>query len=277
MARYGIIAVSLEGDGYSTIIRPKGHSMTTKPAADTNPAPGFIVLPDVPEPEDMNNFIDLHLPGNSHYLAEHLGNPETTLIIGEAYICRVPTRDAVDLFYPDMLIAFNVDVALSQRRNGYVISDHGKPPDFVLEIASESTGRRDVTVKRDGYAALGIPEYWRFDSSGGKFHGTPLAGDELVEGEYRPIAIERIDELTFQGYSAALNLNLRWEDGALAWYDPATGQHILRSRDYRERAEGYRQRADAERQARLAAENRADTAEARIRELEAELERRSQG
>ena len=243
--------------------------MTTKPASYSNPAPGFIVLPDVPEPEDMNNFLKLHLPGNSHYLAEHLGNPDSTLVTGEAYICRDPTRDARGLLYPDMLIAFNVDVALSEMRNGYVISDHGKPPDFVLEIGSESTGRRDVTVKRDGYAALGIPEYWRFDQSGGQFHGAPLAGDELEEGAYRSIPIERLDATTYQGYSRVLNLYLRWEDGSLAWYDPATGRHILRSIDHQERAE-------AEHQARLAAESRAESAEARIRELEAELERRSQ-
>ena len=92
--------------------------MTTKPTVNSAVAPGFIVLPDPPEPEDMNNFIDLHLPGNSHYLAEHLGNPETTLIIGEAYICSEPTRNARGLLYPDMLIAFNVNPELSRRRNG---------------------------------------------------------------------------------------------------------------------------------------------------------------
>ena len=271
--------------------------MTTKPAAYSNPAPGFIVLPDVPEPEDMNNFIGLHLPGNSHYLAEHLGNPETTLIVGEAYICRAPTRDTSGLFYPDMLIAFNVDLALCRQRNGYAISDHGKPPDFVLEIGSESTGRRDVTVKRDGYAALGIPEYWRFDPSGGQFHGVPLAGDELDvdEGAYRSIPIERIDATTYQGYSRVLNLYLRWVDGSLEWYDPATGRHILRSIDHQERAEAEHEarlaaegtaeserqarlaaegRAEFERQARLAAEGRAESAEVRIRQLEAELENR---
>ena len=243
--------------------------MTTKPTASSSSAPGFIVLPDAPRPEDMNNVTFLHFPGNTHYLAEHLGNTDTTLITGEAYICRAPTRDARGLLYPDLLIAFNVDPELALRRNGYVISDHGKPPDFVMEIASERTGRRDVTVKRDGYEALGIPEYWRFDASGGRFHGAPLAGDELVEGTYRPIAIERVAEDIYQGYSAMLDLFLRWEDGALAWHDPATGRHILRSIDFQEQLE-------AERVARLSAESRAESAESRIRELEAELERRSQ-
>ena len=145
-------------------------------------------------------------------------------------------------------------------RNGYVISEQGKPPDFVLEIGSRSTGRRDVTVKRDGYATLRIPEYWRFDPSGGEYHGAPLAGDRLDGGAYQPIPVERMDDRTRQGYSAVLDLNLRWEDGQLGWYDPVTGRHIVRFDDERERA-------DAEHAARMAAE-------ARVRELESELERR---
>ena len=209
----------------------------------------------------MNNFKFLHQSGNTHYLSEHLGNQETTLITGEAYISLEPTSNRRGLFCPDLLIAFNVNPEAGSDRNGYVISEQGKPPDFVLEIASPSTGQRDVTIKRDGYAALGIPEYWRFDDSGGQHHGAPLAGDRLVDGTYQPIPIERLDAQTFQGYSAVLNLYLRWEQGQLGWYDPATGKHIIRFSDERARADAERQariaadaRADAERQARIAAD-----------------------
>ena len=38
------------------------------------------------------------------------------------------------------------------------------------------------------YAALGIPEYWRFDETG-NYHGVRLAGDRLVNGQYQPIDI----------------------------------------------------------------------------------------
>ena len=94
----------------------------------------------------------------------------------------------------------------------------------------------------------------------GRYHGSPLAGDRLDGGAYQPIPVERIDDRTFQGYSAVLGLNVRWEEGQLGWYDPATGRHIVRFDDERERA-------DAEHAARMAAE-------VRVRELEAELERR---
>ena len=170
---------------------------------------------------------------------------------------------------PDLLISFNTNPDASIRRNGYVISEQGKPPDFVLEIGSSSTGRRDATVKRDGYAALGVLEYWRFDPSGGDYQGAALAGDRLVGSVYEPIPIERIDGDTHQGYSAVLNLNLRWEQGELGWYDPDTGRHITRLSDERTARLDAETRADS-------AEARATSAEARVRELEAELERRRQ-
>ena len=137
----------------------------------------------------------------------------------------------------------------------------------MLEVASSSTANTDTGAKRVDYARLGMLEYWRFDRTG-EFHGTRLAGERLVDGKYQPIEILDIGDGILQGHSAVLNLNLRWDDGQLAWYDPATGQHIATF--------------DSERSARLVAEDRADAAEtelaaerARARELEAELRRRN--
>ena len=79
----------------------------------------------------------------------------------------------------------------------------------------------------------------------------------------------RNEEGVLQGYSTTLNLFIRWEQGELRWHDPETGQHIIRYEDLNNRAQ-------SEREAREAAENRADTAEARVRELEEELRRRQQ-
>ena len=241
--------------------------MTSRPAATEIENAGFIQLPDPPIPEDMNNFKYLHAPGNTHFLVEHLGNPDTTIVTGEAYISPEPTSESLGLLAPDLLIAFNVDPTAGSNRNGYVISEQGKPPDFVLEIGSASTGRRDATVKRDGYAALGILEYWRFDPSGGRYHGAAIAGDRLVGGVYQPIPIETIDEGTYQGHSEVLNLDLRWEQGQLGWYDPATGRHIIRFDD-------VQADRDEERAGRIQAETERDEALARIRELEEELHRR---
>ena len=37
---------------------------------------------------------------------------------------------------PDLLVALRADPETYRENNGYIISDQGKPPDFVLEIAS---------------------------------------------------------------------------------------------------------------------------------------------
>ena len=73
-------------------------------------------------------------------------------------------------FQPDVYVAFGVDAAAIRQRNGYLIWEVGKPPDFVLEVASESTAPLDIGGKRDLYAGLSIPEYWRFDASGGTMY-----------------------------------------------------------------------------------------------------------
>ncbi len=249
-------------------------------------------LPDPPEcPEDkMTSFDHLTINGNAHYLALHLGRPETTLVAGDRYLVVRPTRNLAGSRYPDLLVAFGVDPALYKESNGYIIAEQGKPPDFVLEVASESTGGVDVGAKREDYAALGIPEYWRFDETEtGRYHGARLAGDRLVDGEYVPIPLEEFPEGSLQGYSGVLNLVLRWVNGALVFYDPATEQRIATFEDERTRADTAESRANAEQHARAAAEARADTAEsranaeqharaaaeARIRELEEQLRQQS--
>ncbi len=229
-------------------------------------------LPDPPwRPDNMTLFKHLAATGSAHYLALFLGYPKTTLVTGDHYLVEYLIQNMAGSYYPDLMIAFNADIAAFRQRNGYVISEQGKPPDFVLEIASPSTGDIDTGEKREAYAELGIPEYWRFDETG-QSHGTRLAGDRLVNGRYEPIAITELPDGSLQGYSAVLNLYLRWENGELGWYDPATGQHIptfnseqaerLQEQDARLQAEARADRERAERiqeqDARLQAEARAD-------------------
>ena len=238
-------------------------------------------LPDRPErePDDMTSYRQLTAPSIVEPLRHYLGNLETTLMTGDHYLCRTIAPNLAGSRYPDLLIAFNADLEAYERSNGYIIAEQGKPPDFVLEIASHSTGSEDVGDKRDDYADFGIPEYWRFDeTANGSWHGARLAGDRLVNGEYQPIPIERMPGGILQGYSPILNLLLRWENGELRWHDPVTGEHIatfaserlranraeVRAEDERVRAEGERVRADRERDRADRERDRADRAEVRV-------------
>ena len=115
---------------------------------------------------------------------------------------------------------------LIDEDGGYSIDRQGKPPDFVLEVASQSTGERDYTDKRLDYERYGIAEYWRFDPSGGEYHDAALAGDRLVDGGYQPVEVEWLDEERCRGYSENLRLYVCWEDGELRWFDPVTETYL---------------------------------------------------
>lgn len=223
-----------------------------------------VFIPDPPKLKDgeMTSFDHLGLNGNVHHLISHLGSPETTIIRAERYLMATPRVPRRERRIPDLLIAFDADPELYRANNAYIISEQGKPPDFVLEVASRGTWRQDRWAKREDYLAMEIPEYWRFDETG-TYYGEPLGGDLLVDGEYRPFPIETLAEGVFQGYSPALNLYLRWEHEAMRWYDPATGEHIATFESERQARQSLEAQLEAERRAR--------------RELEEQLRQREQG
>ena len=231
--------------------------MTTKPVASAStsamPAGQF---PEFPPRDDMQNTLHLHDQGHQSALRRHLGNPDRTVVIGEVPIgWNIHTRREV-IRVPDLLVALDVDRALVVAEMGYSIDEHGKPPDFALELASPNTARNDERGKRVDYARFGVREYWRFDASGGRWYQQALAGDVLGEDEYQPVEIHQVDENRYWGHSDVLNLDVCWEHGELRWYDPV--------------AERYLGTFDDEADGRIAAEER-------VRELEAENERLRNG
>ena len=219
------------------------------------------------------------------------GQRPDTFLSSNTILCYDPDDLNVRVS-PDVYLAFGVDAQAIRPRKLYLPWEVGKPPDWVLEIGSTSTGREDVGRKRDIYARIGVPEYWRFDPKDGAYHGEKLAGERLVGGVYRPIALTTAPDGILKGYSPVLGLSLCWDNNWPRLYDPATNSYLTNWRQERaarqaERAAYEAQAAVeqaerlAERAARQAAENRAaseqvarETAEARIRQLEAELRRR---
>ena len=220
-------------------------------------------LPDPPREPDMNQRIT-----NSAFdgtLIPHFAGRGDVLVCGEGYLRHEATNEAETLA-PDCVVALGVDPKGIVVRNGYVISEVGKPPDFVLEVASRSTGRRDYTVKRDGYAGYGVREYWRFDHTGGRFHDAALAGDVLVDGRYEPVEITHEPDGLVWGHSEVLGLELCWLEGELRFRDPSTGEFLLTPVEQQAARTDAEAQAEQERSGRLAAE-------ARVEALEAELQR----
>ena len=249
--------------------------MTTKPGQAASPSTDTAArFVDRPRRLNMQNILYLHRPGHITTLTRHFGDPNTTLVFGEMPIDWRP-RQREGQLYPDMLVAFNVDAQAIVRERGFAIEQIGKPPDFVLEVASFRTADRDYTYKRRGYAEYGIPEYWRFDNTGGEYYPEPLAGDQLVDGEYRPVPITKLDDDRLWGHSDVLNLDLCWEHGQLRWWDPVARRYLD---THEEEANGR----IAERDARIATEAQRDAALAqrdaalaRVRQLEEEMRNRT--
>ena len=176
---------------------------------------------------------------------------------------------------PDLYLALDVDADAIRERRIYLPWEVGKPPDWALEIASVSTGRIDVTRKRDVYAKVGVPEYWRFDPTGGEYHGEPLAGDMLADGVYRPAPLTTEPDGILKGHSPVLGLSLAWDEGRPRFFDPQTGSyvpdfdevwdaHLIAQRQVAEE----RALAAEERAARIVAEAEADFLRKRLKELE---------
>ena len=239
--------------------------MTSKTTALTQVREDLERFPDFPPRDDMQNWFYLHESAVGSALAIHLPN---AIVVSEGPVTPSQPRGD-DVRIPDLLVTFDSDLALLREQNGYVIDSQGKAPDFVLEVASRSTGEVDYTDKRRDYERFGIGEYWRFDPSGGEYHDAALAGDLLVDGVYEPIEIEALGEGRLRGYSEALGLYVCWEEGMLRFFDPLTESYLRSHDEDTARATSAEARAEEERAGRMVAEARAGTAEVRVEREEA--------
>ena len=153
----------------------------------------------------------------------------------------------------------------------------GKPPDFVLEVASPSTASNDLGRKRDLYARLGVPEYWKLDPTGGELYGIVLKGERLIDGEYVPYDLNVEPDGSVWSRSEVLELDFIWDGEQFSIRDALTEDRIdprasvelerIRADVAESRAEAAEGRAERERQARL-------EAEAQLRRLMEEGEQR---
>ena len=192
-------------------------------------------------------------------LRAHFADQPHTLIDSGGFVFYDPNDLVRGRVRPDVYIVFGVDTVSVRQRDGYVIHEAGKPPDFALEVASGSTRRVDTGPKRSLYAQIGIGEYWRFDPTGGDFYGYALAGDLLVDGSYLPVELSLEQGGMSWGYSPVLDLCLCASNGRLIFYDRKSGQYLNNMAE--------------ERAARLAADAGRLAAEAEVARLEEELRR----
>ena len=141
----------------------------------------YAEVPDGAKWEFINGEVTMHSPGMGRHLAVR-GRLERLLsafvdagrlgvVLGEKALCVFPRND----FMPDVVFFGPEKAARLEPRHLRL-----PVPDFVCEVLSESTTRRDRGLKFQDYAAHGVAEYWLLDPD-----AEELEQFLLQEGAYR--------------------------------------------------------------------------------------------
>jgi Uma2 family endonuclease len=118
----------------------------------------------------------------------HLYRRITEPGLGKIYPAPVEVHFAMfDVTQPDIVVVLepNEGIIGPKKIEG--------PPDLVIEILSESTAKRDRTLKKERYRLGGIPEYWIVDPE------RRVVQQFVLEGEDYRLVSESADEVTFRG------------------------------------------------------------------------------
>jgi Uma2 family endonuclease len=154
---------------------------------------------------------------------------------------------------PDVMVAKGLE---KRMRPNYLLWEE-KPPSLVIEVTSRTTRREDQGKKKSLYERIGTEEYVLFDPFG-EYLRPRLQGYRLERRRFQPVPLEEDGSLR----SRTTGLTFRPEGWRLRLVDSVTRKPIL----WHEEVEAAFTQETAARQ----------TAEARIRALEEELNRMRQ-
>jgi len=162
---------------------------------------------------------------------------------------------------PDVVVVPNIRERDADRTQ-FVVADEGTRPSLAIEIVSRSSRADDRVEKVRDYALAGVQEYVYIDHTVRRGnHFWELAGFRLQGNQYLPILPDEDGAL----YLESVNLRIGLENGRLWLEDAATSQDLLTNLQVRQALRAAEQRAAEEAQAR-------QTAEARLAEVEAQLQ-----
>ena len=163
---------------------------------------------------------------------------------------------------PDVFVVFGVK---KRQRRTYRLWEEEKEPDFVLELVSQSTYRKDLGRKKRLYASvLKVKEYFLYDPDD-QYLPSRLTGYRLVDDVYLPIR-----PIDGRLPSLMLGLELGEKNMELGLYNPQTKCWLLKpaeEADARRRAEARAERAEAKAQQEAIARQQAEAELARLRAL----------
>ena len=158
------------------------------------------VTPDM-KVEFINGEIIEHSPASE-------GHNETSLYVSRLTSTYAEVQDLGIVRYEKAMISltrndYEPDIVFWEKAKSTKFSKkqtHYPAPDWVVEILSESTAKRDRGVKFDDYAAHGITEYWIVDAEK-KVVEQYLLNDETYELNKKLGIEDHIESIVIKGFS----------------------------------------------------------------------------
>ena len=238
-------------------------------AAGQTLAQWLASLEDEPPPgEDMLPMIAPHAVAMRHSadaLEQRYRGQPVEVGFDMPVVFRLPDEHGLGVkgrLSPDVFVALGVKRDPARRDYDTTVL---KPPDFVLEVLSKSTWKRDAGPKLEAYALAGVRECFLFDPVGEHLAPPAVRGFALSKAGARPlpevalpdgvvgVRSEVLDLVAHVG-AAGAQAEGQGRVHALRWRDPRTDEDLPTHAE--------------EAAARVAAEQRAAAAEARNGELE---------
>jgi Uma2 family endonuclease len=119
---------------------------------------------------------------------------------------------------PDVMISFNLE---KMPTRVYKLWNEKVVPSVIIEIASDSTWDKDLTVKLALYQRLGVSEYYIFDVEY-KCLRKPLMAFRLVDFVY-----EEVETDNNRVFSPSLGLELVDTGGTLRLFNPEKNEFLM--------------------------------------------------
>ncbi len=183
------------------------------------------------EPMSENQWQYVAMTDTVSALANHFIHLDDVFVAGDLLV-YYRMNDNTTRVAPDVFVVFGATG--KHLRDSWIVWREGRAPDFVMEVASPSTWRRDAAEKRVIYAEMEVSEYWRYDPTG-SFFSPELVGERLAGGEYQPIPLETDGDGILRGRSEVLGLDICARPGLeLRLYDPEGGQWLRTHRESEE-------------------------------------------
>jgi hypothetical protein len=207
----------------------------------------------------------LHTGANAHFAGQHRTRPRGKRLRAFAnlnlYYHPIDLKAYVS---PDVMVVQTAR-PISQRLRSYRVGVTGPAPLLTAEVLSErSSQQQDLSNKPKIYAELGVQEYVLVDVTG------EYLPEKLLLKRLKPDGTWKDESDGDGGVTSRLGFRLIIDrDGELRVVDAATGTRYVRPDEAQAEAEGRLIEAEAR---RIEAEAR-QKAEARVKQLERELER----